>query len=756
MPDRVSLGMTCRNEHRIIDWRTLLSVGSLALLVGGLGCSRSGTSDTTSPRGALRSSTLLAQAPGMNGWPEALQGVPSIQRGPEVKVPVRHRVSPPLRELIRRAPPPPGGSRPPETRFRDPPLPELRITPPETDPAVQTYAPLLDVEPHSFVVLDGPTDHPTNHPDPNVAIGTSQIVQAVNTSITVYDKATGAQIAHFPFKTLFADWQGRCNPDDAATSDYAGGDPIVLYDKLAHRWFFSAMAMHSDGSTNPPTRYFAECIAVSVSDDATLTSQYNEWEYDFGRDENDFPKFGVWSDGLSTSASNSGYYANYNMFPADGSCEYAKECVYERAVMLQGGAQPRLACFNDPNAGLTYCNGISRVNALPSDLDGTTPTPAGAPNYFLQLGSWSSGSTLNLYKFHVDWNNTANSTFTGLPTTISVPSYTTCGNCSQMTDYYVPQPGTTVALDTLYDRLNYRLAYRRFGDHESLVTSHSVQVYSQTSRRWSRGVRWYEIRSPNASPVAFQTGTFAPDMNTSTPNYRWMSSVVMDGAGNIALGYSISNDTSTYPSIRIAGRLAGDTPATLRGEIAVANGTGTLYVADWRTGVGDISRFGDYTCMAVDPTDDRTFVFTSLYITTAQPIAPTVVTKFDANTFAYPLCGSGLVQCGGQCVSLLTDGQNCGTCGTPCPANSTCTGGRCICNGSLTMCDNACVSLATDVDHCGSCPNACPRLRLNTDGLAHGTVSCVNGCCTATCDIPQAGGFSSNPYSWAVHYPYGP
>ena len=87
----------------------------------------------------------------------------------------------------------------------------------------------------------------------------------------------------------------------------------------------------------------------------------------------------------------------------------------------------------------------------------------------------------------------------------------------------MPQPGTDNKLDSLADRLMYRLAYRNFGSHESLVVNHSVAVNG------GGGVRWYEIQSPGGNPVVAQQGTYAPDSN-----YRWMGSVAMDKIGDIA------------------------------------------------------------------------------------------------------------------------------------------------------------------------------------------------------------------------------
>ncbi len=124
---------------------------------------------------------------------------------------------------------------------------------------------------------------------------------------------------------------------------------------------------------------------------------------------------------------------------------------------------------------------------LPADLDGATAPPAGSPNYMVYFGT----NNLNLYKFHVDFSIPANSTFTG-PTVINVAAFSPlCGG-----DTCVPQPGTSNTLDSLADRLMYRLAYRNFGTHESLVVNHSVTVAG------GGGVRWYEIQNPSGTPVA--------------------------------------------------------------------------------------------------------------------------------------------------------------------------------------------------------------------------------------------------------------
>jgi hypothetical protein len=181
----------------------------------------------------------------------------------------------------------------------------------------------------------------------------------------------------------------------------------------------------------------------------------------------------------------------------------------------------------------------------------------------------------------------------------------------------VPQPLTTNTLDSLADRLMYRLAYRKFADHESLVVNHSVAVSG------GGGVRWYEIQSPATTPVVAQQGTYAPESN-----YHWMGSIAMDKIGNIALGYSVSSD-GVYPSIAFAGRLPTDPPGDLEAETTVILGSGSQ--------TPNVNRWGDYSSTSVDPTDDCTFWYTQQYqLTTGAYNWNTRIVSFE-----FPGCSTG-------------------------------------------------------------------------------------------------------------------
>src|SRR5579864_7471647 len=497
------------------------------------------------------------------------------QSGPTtIRHDVHHDVSLPLSEMIKHAPPPSLARRRVEPMRRIPlppgleaaqqdPVIQVGTVPPPTPPVTLGFEGLGNGQ-YGFSVTSAP-------PDTEGTVGATQYVQWVNTSFAVFNKSTGALIAGpTAGNTLWSGFGGGCQTNN-------DGDPIVLYDKLAQRWVFSQFSV----STTP----YLQCIAVSTTSDATGT--YNRYSFQYSNFD-DYPKMSVWPDA---------YYETFNMFAGGTTFVGADACAYNRSAMLAGTAATQV-CFQQ---------GTSVGGLLPSDLDGTTAPPAGSPNYMLYFGT----NNLNLFKFHVDFTTPSNSTFTG-PTVINVAAFSPlCGGGT-----CVPQPSTTQQLDSLADRLMYRLAYRNFGSHESLVVNHSVVAGS------GGGIRWYEIQNPSGTPTVAQQSTFAQDSN-----YRWMGPVAMDQAGDLAVGYSVSS-SSLSPSIRFAGRVPTDPASTLESEVNVVTGSGSQ--------TGGLSRWGDYSAMQIDPVDDCTFWFTEEYMKTTG--------SFNWNTrinnFKFPGCGT--------------------------------------------------------------------------------------------------------------------
>jgi hypothetical protein len=404
------------------------------------------------------------------------------------------------------------------------------------------------------------------------ATGARYYFQMVNLSFAIWSVSTNPSRIYGPAlnRTL---WQGFGGPCET-TND---GDPIVLFDPLASRWLMSQFALPND-----PSGPYYQCIAVSQTADPTA----GWYRYEFKISDtklNDYPKFGVWPDA---------YYYSVNQFSnCQTVCTWAGQGVaaFERDQMLAGLAA-NMVYFDlyssDPNLG----------GLLPADLDGPPP-PALAPNYFVTMDddAWGySPDQLQVWQFHVDWvNPAADSTFTRsvlLP--IAAVDLSLCGgfrNC-------IPQPATPWGLDPIAGQMMYRLQYRSFGAYQTLVGNVTADVNGLNHA----GIRWFELRQAGGGWSLYQEGTYAPD-----DNHRWMGSIAMNGAGDIALGYSVSSN-SIYPSVRYTGRLAQD-PLN-----QMTLGEGTL-VGGGGSQTHNSSRWGDYSMMAVDPADDCTFWYTQEY-----------------------------------------------------------------------------------------------------------------------------------------------
>ena len=450
-------------------------------------------------------------------------------------------------------------------------------------------------------------------PDNDVAAGPSQVVELVNTELAVYSKTGGTPILAESTNTLWSGFGGGCQTNN-------DGDGTVTYDTLAQRWVIQQFSV----STTP----YLECVAVSTSSDATGSWYRYSFQY---TDFPDYPKLGVWADA---------YYLSFNRYNSSGTQYFGPEvCAFNRAAMLTGATATQ-QCFTPSS----YLGSL-----LPATLDGATGPPSGEPEWFVGINP-NVTNALAYFKFHVDWTTPANTTLTG-PTSLPVNAFSeACGG-----GICIPQSGTTQQLDSLGDRLMWRLEYRNFGNHEAMVVSHAVTAGS------SVGMRWYELRPSGGALSVFQQGTYAPDST-----YRWMGSIAMDHSGDMGLGYSTSS-SSLHPGVAYTGRLATDPAGTMpQGETTMFTGAGSQ--------TKSLSRWGDYSEMSVDPADDCTFWYVNEYLSAngtftnwktrigsfkfsscTSPQPPTVTTGSASNVTSSGATVAGTVNPNGQATTYHFD-----------------------------------------------------------------------------------------------------
>lgn len=506
--------------------------------------------------------------------------------------------------------------------------------------------------PQGVAMLRNPSDN-------SLAVGPNHIVQVVNSRMAIFTKRgarfkeTG-RVVYGPVNTnnVFRNFGGTCEARN-------NGDAVVRYDQLANRWLivmpiFSRAAERPDqppvwtaraeaytspigrpnqpgaaetlfqppkpdapapapapnapgttAPTAPPARPAPEkgpysiCYAISTTDDP-MGSYYR---YEFLRPLfPDYPRPAIWSDG---------YYV-----PSSTGDEVIEKhaCVVERDKMLKG--QPaREQCF--------VINDVNFLNN--ADIDGTQMPPRGAPNVMMaaggaQLKKVFEDNAILTWKMHTNWDDVSRSRLEG-PARIAVAPYHYL--CDGQLTNCVPQPGVERRLDAQGDKIMARLVYRRIGNQQSIVGTHSINTAANGG-----GVRWYEFRVDHASNVKlFQQGTYAPQA-TQTPSFRWMASAAIDKLGNIGIGYSFG-DASNFAGQRFAGRRAND-PAgqlTTREAILVAGEAAQTATLRWQ----------DYTQTAIDPSDDCTIWYVGDYL---QKDATSYSTRIGA--FQLPGCPPSL------------------------------------------------------------------------------------------------------------------
>jgi len=398
--------------------------------------------------------------------------------------------------------------------------------------------------------------------DPNGDVGLNYYVQTINTSFAVFDKSGNLVYGPVDNKTIWDNFPGPWN------DVYWGGDPVFKYDQMADRWLMTTFSLNDDDLL------YYEMVAVSVTSDPL--GEYYCYAFQFDM-LNDYPKVGIW---------NNGYYITYNMFEVGWGFYNMKVTALDRDAMLAGEEEATMIEFDIWDAGGAW-------TVMPADLRGFN-IPEDAPNYLIypyhEEGRDPIDITLRLYEFIPDWDVPLTSYF-------ALSQEFNVGPIDSNYPNGAEQPGSIQNVEALPYRMMYPMTYRKFDDHESMVACHTL---------WNEGVhfiRWYEFRKYDDDWEVYQMGNYEPDTA-----HRYEGSISINAKGDIGLGFTIS-DENINPSVRVTGRREGD-PV---GEMTFQE----LHVFDGAYPANNVAsgrnRWGDYSSMNVDPANDSTFWFTTMY-----------------------------------------------------------------------------------------------------------------------------------------------
>ncbi|MBI3368149.1 MAG: hypothetical protein HY021_06825 [Burkholderiales bacterium] len=420
-------------------------------------------------------------------------------------------------------------------------------------------------------------------PDTTLAVGPNHVAAWVNSMLAIFNKS-GTLLSLANGNAVFAGVPNLCSSTNR-------GDPILQYDRRADRWVFSQFAFAVSGSS--PVAPYLQCIAVSQTNNPL--GAYHRYTITFSSVSpsgfNDYGKLGIFDDG---------YYTSYNIFggsPAGGNTGVAL-CASDRTKMLAGDPSATTLC-----APIAFYGGGAAF--LPADVDGSAaPATVAQGNIFARYSF--GGVSLRLLKMKPNFAAGTATLTDGLGgpagSFVNLPVGATTVACNGAAGNCIRQPTTSNTLDTLADRLMYRLAYRNRGGVDSLMVVQSVDPDGAGAR--GSAVRWYEVRSPfSAAPTLYQNATF----DQGGAGDRWMGSIAMDKMGNMMMGYSYADAPGgKFASIAVTGRLRTDVRNQMQAEKVAFTGTGAQ--------TGTLTRWGDYTTMQVDPSDDCTFWYIGQYL----------------------------------------------------------------------------------------------------------------------------------------------
>lgn len=395
--------------------------------------------------------------------------------------------------------------------------------------------------------FDGIIDNNTSiPPDVNAAVGPNHVMVTLNSQYRIMSK-TGTVISTVSGNGFWAG-TGGTNPSTF--------DPKILYDPYGSRWILVSCA-NGQASTS------ALLVAVSQTNDPTGT--WNKYLIDADAANTswfDYPSLGFNKDWIVVSG---------NMFPNTGSgYNGGKVWVIGKASVYAAGAT-NLTTINAGTSVFTLAPAATYDNTI-----GTI--------YMLQEYNPNSGGNAYLQMYKIT-GALATPALTSVSTNIGTNlPYNDAGNSG------APQSGTTNKIATNDSRIQ-NVVYR----NGFVYATHSVYLPVTTPTRTS--VQWWKI-NPTTNTVA-EAGRI--DDATGAIHYGFPS-ICVNANNDVLLGFSRFSST-TFGSSAYALKYATDPVNTFNTPYVYKNGLTSYY----KTYGGTSNRWGDYSVVAVDPTDNSSF-----------------------------------------------------------------------------------------------------------------------------------------------------
>jgi hypothetical protein len=443
-----------------------------------------------------------------------------------------------------------------KTNFSFP--PSIQISPPTV--AAKAPAAVAPVAPAPTVswqaIQDSQNGGSTPPPSPDIAVGPTDVIVAVNSSIAFYTR-TGT----LEKLTAFTDWFGGLLPT-ICPSNCQIYDPILRYDQIHGRFLFLASAR-----TVPDLR--VGYTLLSVSNGPSVSSGWRIWVLNPVTENTN----ATWGDFWRISFDNASIYLGGNLFsPASisGTFQYAKIRVLKKSEV-----------YNPSSTSISYSDIWNLQNADGNPASSLDPVQQRGLPSAVNTGLFVNASDVQPATFLTVWKLT-NPQATPL-------AVTRCNVTGVMTYYYptgAPQLGGPRIIDTGDSRV-LKAAYRDgslyvahdtgYADFNNTVTYDVIDTTAMTVTSEARLV------NTNAFYPAFDVpATTPPGAPFATANLITGTTTAPDGSGLVYAGVATSGTSSAPGAYLKAGEGYYD---------AGPNGTTCFGCTAW----------GDYFGGAVDP-----------------------------------------------------------------------------------------------------------------------------------------------------------
>jgi len=424
-------------------------------------------------------------------------------------------------------------------------------------------------------------------PDPNGNIGPKYFVEFINGSFAVYNKTNGNSVQRISDVKFWANAGVSISPDSDVT------DPRVIYDPISQRWFASQVDFDATAAAN--------------GQDYTLEANDFLLAVSTNSDPRSFPRSapapsGSWQGFIFQADPDSGDFADFPTLGVDSNGVYISGDMFHGLTNAVGPAlvsipKADLLASTPTIANLTWFGVMSYTNRG-QVLQPVTCFDGSSTGNILAVGDVGADGDFhsNLVTFAVQNASGSNATNTA-STSIGVSPYVVPFNSDNVDPpqgwFTVLQPDDTTTLSGNDARFSARV----YAVGGVIYAVHNTELSGRMA------IRWYRISAANYALL--ESGTIA-DTNLDL----FFPCIAANSNGTIVIGCNGSSIDTYVSCYAVAGQTVNG--VTTFGNWVLLQSGGTSYHGDDELyeellGLPQLSRWGDYNTLSVDPADPTRF-----------------------------------------------------------------------------------------------------------------------------------------------------